>query len=103
MYAIMETGGKQYKVSVGDTVDVELLTVDAEETIVIDRVLAISSDDKAVIGTPLVDGAKITCKVLAHGKGKKVVVFHYKAKKNIRKKNGHRQPYTRLQIQKIEA
>ena len=103
MYAIMETGGKQYKVAAGDIVAVELLTAAEDETVVIDKVLTVVADGNVKVGNPFVDGAKITCKVLAHGKAKKVIVFRYKAKKNIRKKNGHRQPFTKLQIEKIEA
>ena len=101
MYAIMETGGKQYRVSQGDVIEVELLTAAEEEKIVINKVLAIVSDEKVTVGNPFVEGAQINCKVLNHGKGKKVVVFKYKPKKNIRKKNGHRQPFTKLQIESI--
>ena len=103
MYAIIQTGGKQYKVAEGDVIKVELLDVEAEQSLEIDRVLAIVDGETATIGNPLVEGAKVSCKVLGHGKGKKVVVFKYKAKKNIRKKNGHRQPFTQLQIEKILA
>ena len=103
MYAIIETGGKQYKVAVGDTVRVELLPVEAEQNIVIDKVVAIIEDGKTVIGKPYVEGASVSCKVIENGKAKKVVVFKYKPKKNIRKKNGHRQPFTKLQIEAINA
>lgn len=103
MYAIMETGGKQYKVAVGDMVNVELLPVEADQTITIDKVIAIVNDDNTVVGNPYVEGASVTCKVIENGKAKKVIVFKYKAKKNIRKKNGHRQPFTKLQIEAINA
>ena len=101
MFAIIETGGKQYKVTEGDIINVELLTVEPDSEIEIDKVHAIYNGEKLSTGDPLVKGAKVTCKVLEHGKGKKIVVFHYKAKKNIRKKQGHRQPFTKLQIQEI--
>ena len=103
MYAIMETGGKQYKVAVGDVVNVELLPVEADQSITIDKVIAIVNDDNTVVGNPYVEGATVTCKVVENGKAKKVIVFKYKAKKNIRKKNGHRQPFTKLQIEAINA
>ena len=103
MYAIIESGGKQYKVAEGDVVRVELLQAEVGETIELDRVLAVSDDAGMKIGSPVVEGAKVAAKVVEHGKGKKVVVFHYKAKKNVRKKNGHRQPFTALEIQKINA
>lgn len=103
MYAIMETGGKQYKVAVGDKVNVELLPVEADQTITIDKVIAIVNDDQTTVGSPYVEGASVTCKVIENGKAKKVIVFKYKAKKNIRKKNGHRQPFTKLQIEAINA
>lgn len=103
MYAIIETGGKQYKVAEGDIVRVELLNVNEGDSIEIDRVLAIAGDNGFQVGSPCIEGAKVACKVLGHGKEKKVIVFHYKPKKNIRKKNGHRQPFTKLQIEKIMA
>ncbi len=101
MYAIIETGGKQYQVEKGDILRVELLTAEPDSIIEIDKVLAYHDGKKLHIGTPFVEGKKVSCKVLEHGKAKKVVVFHYKAKKNIRTKNGHRQPYTKLQIEAI--
>ncbi|MDD2569143.1 MAG: 50S ribosomal protein L21 [Clostridia bacterium] len=103
MYAIIESGGKQYKVAEGDVVRVELLKAEVGETIELDRVLAINGDAGMQLGNPVVEGAKVSAKVIEHGKGKKVVVFRYKAKKNVRKKNGHRQPFTALEIQKINA
>ncbi len=103
MFAIVETGGKQYKVAETDTFSVELLEADVDSEIELDSVLAVYKDDALNYGQPYVEGAKVVCKVLAHGKGKKVIVFHYKAKKNIRKKNGHRQPFTKLQVISIQA
>ncbi|MDD2221056.1 MAG: 50S ribosomal protein L21 [Clostridia bacterium] len=103
MYAIIETGGKQYKVAEGDTLRVELLQAEPEQSIEIEKIIAIENDGQMTIGAPYVEGAKVICKVVEHGKAKKVVVFHYKPKKNIRKKNGHRQPFTKLQIEKIMA
>ena len=101
MFAIIECGGKQYKVAEGDIINVELLKSEADSNIEIDKVLAIDNDGKLNIGSPYLENAKVECKVLAHGKEKKVIVFHYKPKKNIRKKNGHRQPFTKIQIEKI--
>ncbi|MCI8336059.1 MAG: 50S ribosomal protein L21 [Peptococcaceae bacterium] len=103
MYAIIETGGKQYRVSEGDVINVELLAADVDATVEIDRVLAVGEGENIKVGSPVVAGAKVVLKVLEHGKGKKVIVFHYKPKKNIRKKNGHRQPFTKVQIEKILA
>ncbi len=103
MFAIIESGGKQYKVAEGDIINVELLQVDEDSNIKIDKVIAIYDNDKLNAGAPYVANASVDCKVLNHGKGKKVVVFKYKPKKNIRTKNGHRQPFTKLQIEKINA
>lgn len=103
MYAIIETGGKQFKVEKDDIVNVELLDAEVGATVELDRVLAVGAGADLKIGNPTVEGAKVSAKVLEHGKGKKVIVFHYKPKKNIRKKNGHRQPFTKLQIVDIQA
>ena len=103
MFAIIESGGKQYKVTEGDVIRVELLTAEPESTLTIDKVLAVYDGEKLTAGKPYVAGASVTCQVLEHGKGKKVVVFHYKPKKNIRKKNGHRQPFTKLEIESISC
>jgi large subunit ribosomal protein L21 len=100
MYAIIETGGKQYKVGEGDILDVELL--EAKRHITFDTVLLFSNDGKLEIGTPYVKGAKVSAKVMGAGKDKKVVTFKYKNKINYHRTIGHRQPYTRLQIEKIE-
>ena len=101
MYAIFETGGKQYKVAQGDVLYLEKLDVQAEDTITFDRVLAVGNDDSTVFGDPLVSGATVTAKTLKQGKGKKITVFTYKAKKNQKRKMGHRQPYTKVEIVSI--
>lgn len=99
MYAIIETGGKQYRVQKGDQVHVEKLGVEEGEAVVFDKVLLVSDDDGVIrVGAPYVQGATISGKVLKNGKRKKVLVFRYKAKKNVRKKRGHRQPFTRVEI-----
>ena len=102
MTAIFVTGGKQYKVSEGDVIFVEKLTADAEETVVFDEVLAVVGDE-VQIGKPVVEGAKVTAKVLKNGKGKKIVVATYKPKKNEKRKMGHRQPYTKVEISAING
>ena len=103
MYAIVKTGGKQYKVAEGDTIFVEKLEADEGESVVFDQVLTVVNDADVKIGRPMVDGAKVTGKVMAHGKGKKILIFKYKAKSNYRKRQGHRQPFTKVVIEKIEA
>ena len=103
MYAIIETGGKQYKVEQGDKVSVEKLGAEAGETVTFDKVLALSDDNGLTVGTPYIDGTAVTGEVIENGKGKKVIAFKYKAKKDSKSKQGHRQPYTKLQIEKIEA
>lgn len=104
MYAVVVTGGKQYKVAEGDVLYVEKLTADVDSTVELDSVLLVGKDNgETVVGKPMVEGAKVTAKVLAQGKAKKVVVFKYKPKKDYRKKQGHRQPYTKIQIEKINA
>ena len=101
MYAIIATGGKQYKVSEGDYIRVEKLGVEPGEQLVFDQVLAISDDAGFVAGTPVVSGATVTANVVKNGKGKKIHILKYKAKKDEKKKIGHRQPYTKVQITKI--
>jgi large subunit ribosomal protein L21 len=101
MYAIIKTGGKQYRVSEGDVINVEKLNVAAGEMVVFDEILAVSKDGELQIGTPVVTGAKVEAKVLQQGKDKKIIVFKYKPKKDYRKKQGHRQPFTRVKIEKI--
>ena len=103
MFAVIETGGKQYKVNEGDIIFVEKLEVEAGAKVEFDRVLALSTADGFKVGNPVVDGAKVTANVVKNGKAKKVLVMTYKPKKNEKKKNGHRQPYTKLQIEKIEG
>ena len=103
MYAIIETGGKQYKVKEGDLVKVELLKSQEGSTIEVTDVLAVVNGDSTQFGTPKVDGAKVVCSVIKHDKAKKIIVFKYKPKKNYRKKQGHRQPYTLLKVEKIQA
>jgi len=103
MYAIIETGGKQYKVTEGDVLRVEKLPVEVDQTVEIDKVLAVNKDGALTVGSPLVNGAKVILKVLEQGKGKKILVFKYKPKKNIRKRQGHRQPFTKVLVEKIEA
>ena len=103
MYAIIETGGKQYKVQAGDVVFIEKLDAESEQEITFDKVIAVGKDDGIVVGTPTVEGASVTAKVLKNGKAKKVVVFTYKPKKNEKRKLGHRQPYTKVEISAINA
>ena len=103
MYAILETGGKQYKVSEGDVIYVEKLVADVDSTVELTDVLAIAGDNGITVGSPTVEGAKVVCKVLAQDKAKKIIVFKYKAKKDYRRKQGHRQPYTKLQVEQIQA
>jgi len=104
MYAVVVTGGKQYRVSEGDVVYVEKLNAEVESTVELDNVLVVSKDNgELVVGKPVVEGAKVSAKVLAQGKDKKVIVFKYKRKKDYRKKQGHRQAYTKIQIEKINA
>ena len=101
MYAIIETGGKQYKVAVGDKVKVEKLVVEEGGEVVFDKVICVKDDEGLKAGAPYVEGAKVVGEVTEQGKHKKVVVVHYKPKKNIRKKNGHRQPYTEVLVKEI--
>ena len=101
MYAVIETGGKQYRVQDGDVIFVEKLDVEAGETVEFDKVLVVANDNGLNIGKPVVEGAKVEASVVEQGKGKKVIVFKYKAKKNYKKKQGHRQPYTKVKIEKI--
>ena len=103
MYAIIETGGKQYKVNEGDVIFVEKLDVEENATVEFTAVKALSRDGALKIGTPNVEGAKVTATVVKQGKAKKITVFKYKSKKNEKKKLGHRQPYTKVQITAIEG
>lgn len=102
MYAIIATGGKQYKVEEGDVIKVEKLGVEAGESVTFDQVLVVS-DGETKVGTPTVAGASVTATVVAEGKGKKVIVYRYKRKTGYHKKNGHRQPFTQVKIDKINC
>ncbi|MFZ7945544.1 MULTISPECIES: 50S ribosomal protein L21 [Bacillaceae] len=102
MYAIIETGGKQLKVEEGQAIYIEKLDVEAGESVTFDKVLFVGGETVKV-GSPVVAGATVTAKVEKQGRAKKIVVFKYKAKKNNRKKQGHRQPYTKVVIEKINA
>ena len=103
MYAIIETGGKQYKVNEGDVLFIEKLDVNEGDTVTFDRVKAVSVGSEFKVGAPTVEGAAVTAKVVANGKGKKIYVMKYKSKKNEKKKIGHRQPYTKVQILSIQG
>ena len=103
MYAIIKTGGKQYKVAEGHVIMVEKLSAAEGEAVVFDEVLTVVNDGDVKVGKPVVEGAKVTGKVEAQGKDKKILVFKYKAKSNYRKRQGHRQPFTKVVIEKIEA
>ena len=103
MYAIIKTGGKQYRVREGATIFVEKLKREVDAAVVFDEVLAVGSEGNLKIGTPVVEGAKVTGKVIAQGKEKKILVFKYKAKSNYRRRQGHRQPFTKVVIEKIEG
>ena len=101
MKAVIVTGGKQYTVAEGDVLYVEKLNAEAEETVKFETVLAVLDGENSKIGAPVVDGAAVEAKVVKNGKGKKIHVLKYKAKKNEKKKIGHRQPYTKVEITKI--
>ena len=101
MYAVVQTGGKQYRVSNGDIIKVEKLNAAEGEAVVLEDVVAIGGEGETIIGKPFVEGAKVEAKVLAQAKAKKVIIYKYKAKKDYRKKQGHRQPYTELEITSI--
>ena len=101
MKAIIVTGGKQYTVSEGDILFIEKLNAEADTTVNFDQVLAVLDGENSKVGTPVVEGATVEAKVVKNGKGKKITIFRYKAKKNEKKKMGHRQPYTKVEITKI--
>ena len=104
MYAVIETGGKQYQVKEGDVVFVEKLDVEAEANITFDKVIVLGNEAGTTVGAPYVDGAKVEAKILKNGKGKKITVLTYKPKKgSSKKKQGHRQPYTQVRIEAIKA
>ena len=103
MYAIIKTGGKQYKVAEGDEVIVEKLEVAEGDSVTFDEVLAIVDGENVKIGTPKVEGAKVSGKVVKNGKGPKIRIFKFKHKTNYRRRQGHRQPFTKVKIEKIEG
>lgn len=103
MFAIIETGGKQYKVAEGDIVFIEKLDAEEGSSVVFDKVLAVSTDAGFTAGYPCVSGASVTAKVVKNGKNKKIYILKYKSKKNEKKRIGHRQPYTKVQIEKISV
>ena len=103
MQAIIVTGGKQYNVSEGDELFIEKLNVNADDTVTFDQVLAIVDGENSKFGAPVVDGASVDAKVIKNGKAKKVVVFKYRPKKDSKSLRGHRQPYTKVKIEKIHA
>ena len=103
MKAVIVTGGKQYSVQEGDIVYIEKLNVEAEQTVTFDQVLAVVDGENSKFGTPVVEGATVTAKVLKNGKGKKITVFKYRPKKDSKSMQGHRQPYTKVQIEKISG
>ena len=103
MYAVIQTGGKQYRVQQGDVIYVEKINAQADETVTFEKVLLVGEGESVKVGTPAVEGAKVQGKVLAQVKGQKIIVYKYKAKKNERKKQGHRQPYTKVEITAING
>ncbi|MFW5992434.1 MAG: 50S ribosomal protein L21 [Halanaerobiaceae bacterium] len=103
MYAVIKTGGKQYRVEEGRFIKVEKLTVEEGDTVEFDKVLTVVDEDGPKFGRPFLEGARVTGTVLEQGKNKKIIVFKYRRKKRYRKKTGHRQPYTKVLIESIEA
>lgn len=103
MYAVIETGGKQYRVQEGDVITIEKLNVAAGDDITFDKVLMFHDGQALTVGTPVVEAAKVFGSVVENGKGKKVIIFKYKSKKDYRKKQGHRQPYTMVKIEGLSA
>ncbi len=103
MYAVIETGGKQYRVSPGQTVEVELLPAEPGATVTLERVLLVSNEGDTKVGAPVVSGAAVVATVIGEGRGKKIIVFRYKSKKRYRKTTGHRQDYTYLTVTDIQA
>ncbi|TCP68590.1 50S ribosomal protein L21 [Baia soyae] len=103
MYALIETGGKQYRVEKDGVLFIEKLEAAEGEVVTFDKVLLVNKNGETVVGAPLVANVKVTGKVVKHGRGKKITVFKYKPKKNYKKKQGHRQPFTKVVIENIEA
>lgn len=103
MYAIVRTGGRQFRAEVGQTIDVEKLPYNEGDTVELEEVLLIADEDNTKIGQPLVEGAKVKATVVSQFRGPKIIIFHYKPKKRYRKRGGHRQYYTRLKIESIDG
>ena len=103
MYAVIETGGKQYRVQEGDVLNIEKLNVCAGEKVEFDRVLVLAKEGDLKVGAPYVEGAKVFGEVVENGKGQKVIIYKYKSKKDYRKKQGHRQPYTMVKIESLDG
>ncbi|MDF2655878.1 MAG: rplU [Bacillota bacterium] len=103
MYAVIETGGKQYRVQEGDVITIEKLNVAAGDDITFDRVLLLNDGENVQVGAPILEAAKVFGSVVENGKGEKVIIFKYKSKKDYRKKQGHRQPYTMVKIESLSA
>ena len=103
MYAIIETGGKQIKVQEGETIFIEKIAAEADDKVTFDKVVACGEEGKLVVGTPYVEGATVDATVVSQGKSKKIIVFKMKPKKGYRRKQGHRQPYTKVTINKIKG
>ena len=103
MYAVIETGGKQYRVQEGDVITIEKLNVSAGDDITFDKVLLLNDGEKVQVGTPIVELAKVFGTIVENGKAEKVIIFKYKSKKDYRKKQGHRQPYTMVKIESLSA
>jgi len=103
MYAVIETGGKQYRVQEGDTIFIEKLDGNQGDTVNFEKVLLLSDESDVKVGKPYVEGATVNASILEQGKAKKIIVFKFKAKKDYRKKQGHRQPYTKVKIEKING
>ena len=103
MYAVIETGGKQYQVKAGDEVFIEKLDAQADDKVTFDKVMMVGDEGKTTVGAPYVEGATVSAKVLKNGKAKKITVFTYKPKKGEKRKMGHRQPYKKVQIEAINA
>ena len=102
MYAIVENGGKQYRITEGETIQVERLEGNIGDLVYLDKVLALGSGNDLKVGSPYLEGARVKAKILDQGKGKKIIIYKYKPKKNYRRKKGHRQPFTRLFIEEIK-
>jgi large subunit ribosomal protein L21 len=103
MYAVIATGGKQYKVTKGETLRVEKLVGDEGSTVKLDNVLMVADGDKVSVGTPMLDKATVTAKIMAHGRGKKVEIIKFRRRKNSRRQMGHRQSYTEIEVTDIKA